>query len=219
MYEYVPKSEYRPVREELEEIIKKVQQIMRKEHKLPFQFSLIGSGKRHLVTRVINGNAGFDFDYNLIIQAPRPGYVYKADVVKAEFIEAFKKTLKGTKYSFPKDSTSAITIKVIDSKNSKVRYSCDFAIIYRDEESDDESEYGYYYLRNNKNQNNYEFVFRPLRFNIDERLDEILNEYSWNVIRDEYLKLKNSNAIHKKHSFSLYNEAVNNVYNQLFLQN
>ena len=43
MYEYVKKSEYAPVRKELEEIIKRVQNEMRKTYGLTFQFQLIGS--------------------------------------------------------------------------------------------------------------------------------------------------------------------------------
>lgn len=46
MYEYVKKSEYAPVRKELEEIIKSVQIEMREKYKLSFQFQLIGSGRR-----------------------------------------------------------------------------------------------------------------------------------------------------------------------------
>ncbi len=52
MYEYVTKAEYQPVREELEKIIHKVQLYMKKNFKTSFQFKLIGSGKRHLITRV-----------------------------------------------------------------------------------------------------------------------------------------------------------------------
>lgn len=52
MYEYVKKSEYAPVKNELEKIIKCVQIEMREKYGLTFWFQLIGSGKRHLVTRV-----------------------------------------------------------------------------------------------------------------------------------------------------------------------
>lgn len=51
MYEYVKKSEYAPIRKELEKIIKNVQIQMREKYELTFQFQLIGSGKKHLVTR------------------------------------------------------------------------------------------------------------------------------------------------------------------------
>ncbi len=62
------------------------------------------------------GNSGYDFDYNLIIPHPQKGYNYRADIIKQDFMNALKTALKGTQYSFPKDSTSAITIKVIDRK-------------------------------------------------------------------------------------------------------
>ena len=51
---------------------------------------------------------------------------------------------------------------------------------------------------------------------VDAKVDEILEfNNGWNAIRDEYLKLKNANRDNNKHSFSLYLEAVNNVYNRL----
>lgn len=211
MFEYVTKAEYQPVREELERIINRVQKEMRTQYNTSFQFRLIGSGKRHLITRVVNGNGGYDFDYNLILPAPEEGYHYLADVVKKQFIESFKKALKGTKYSNPQDSTSAITIKVVDKENKKIEHSCDFAIIYYDE---DRVENGYYYLRNNKSQGNYSFEPRVLSRGIEEKLSEILEyQNGWNWIREEYLKLKNRNQDVNKHSFVLYLEAVSNVLN------
>lgn len=213
MYEYVTKAEYQPVREELEKIIHKVQLYMKKNFKTSFQFKLIGSGKRHLITRVENGNGGYDFDYNLILQAPEEGYHYLADVVKRQFMEAISFALKGTKYSNPQDSTSAITIKVIDRKNKKVEHSCDFAIIYYDEDIIDN---GYFYLKNIKSQNKYSFEFRKLSVDIEAKLSEILKyKNGWNAIREEYLKIKNANKDINKHSFSLYLEAVNNIYNKI----
>lgn len=215
MYEYVEKSEYAPIRKELEEIIKRTQIEMRKNYGLSFQFHLIGSGRRHLVTRIRGGNRGFDFDYNLIIPHPGNGDHYKANIIKQNFIDSFKTALKGTQYAFPKNSTSAITIKVVDKKNKKIRYGCDFAIIYY---GDNDETDGYYYLRNNKKQNSYKFAFRALNSKIDEKLNDILEHDGWRYIREEYLMLKNINEGTGKHSFSLYIEAVNNVYNQMFLQ-
>jgi hypothetical protein len=213
MFEYVTKAEYRPVREELEKIIIRVQNVMRTRYDYTFQFRLIGSGKRHLITRVVNGNGGYDFDYNLIISAPEEGYFYKADVVKQQFMEAFKIVLRETKYSPPQDSTSAITIKVIDRNNKRIEHSCDFAIIYYDENRE---ENGYYYLKNNKNQQKYSFEFRNLSRSIDNKLNAILKyNNGWNWIREEYIKIKNSNQDKDKHSFVLYLEAISNVLNQI----
>ena len=71
MYEYVSKAEYKPYKEEIESIIKKVQKIMKTEYDTTFQFKLIGSANRHLVTKIKDGNRGYDFDYNLILQKER----------------------------------------------------------------------------------------------------------------------------------------------------
>lgn len=215
MYEYVSKKEYGPVRLELEEIIRKVHHYMRKNFDLTFQHKLIGSGSRHLVTCVKNGNKGFDFDYNFIIPPPEDDWCWDAEVIKEQFVEALKFALKGTNYSTPKDSTSAITIKVVDRTNSKIRHSCDFAIIYY---PDDDNFNGYFYLKNWKQMNRYSFEPRNSSSNIDEKLDEILSYTNgWNMIRTEYLKLKNANKDENKRSYVLYLEAVNNVYNQLQL--
>jgi len=188
---------------------------MRKNYGLKFQFRLIGSGKRHLVTRIKGGNKGYDFDYNLILSPPSNGYHFGAKIIKQNFMTALKTALQGTKYSFPKDSTSSITIKVFDKDKKKVNYSCDFAIIYYGRIGNND---GYYYLRNNKTQQSYQFVFRMLSSGIDEKVHDIIEDGGWSYIKEEYLHLKNINEGSKKHSFSLYVEAVNNVYNQMYLQ-
>lgn len=124
--------------------------------------------------------------------------------------------MKGTPYSSPKDSTSAITIKVIDKKRKKIIRSCDFAIIYCE---DCDVNNGYYYLRNNKKQNAFVFVFRSINSGIEEKVHDILGEDGgWAYISEEYRKLKDINEGSGKHSYSLYAEAVNNVYNQMFYQ-
>ncbi len=215
MYEYVEKSEYAPIRKELEQIIKRTQIEMRKNYGLTFQFHLIGSGKRHLITRLKGGNSGYDFDYNLIISPPENGYCYDAKSIKQDFMNALKIALKGTKYSFPKDSTSSITIKVIDKNKKKIQHSCDFAVIYYGRNNNN---YGYYYLKNNKAQQSYQFVFRTLSSRIEEKLHRIIKDGGWFRIKEEYLLLKSINEGCRKCSFSLYAETVNNVYNQMYLQ-
>ena len=190
MYEYVKKSEYAPVRKELEQIIKRTQIEMRKNYGITFQFHLIGSGKRHLITRIKGGNSGYDFDYNLILSPPASGCRYDAENIKQNFMTALKTALRGTEYSFPKDSTSSITLKMIDKSKKKIRHSCDFAIIYYESNSNDD---GYYYLRNNKTQQSYQFVFRSLSPDTDEKVHDIIEDNGWSYIREKYLYLKNIN--------------------------
>lgn len=216
MYEYVKKSEYAPVRKELEGIIKRVQNEMRERYGLTFQFQLIGSGKRRLITRIRGGNDGYDFDYNLIIQCWGDLYNSKVMIVKQGFMDAFRDAVKGTPYSSPKDSTSAITIKVVDKKQKKIFRSCDFAIIYYEDYS---ANNGYYYLKNDKKHNVYEFVFRSINSDIEEKVHDVLEKnVGWACISEEYRKLKDINEGKGKHSYSLYAEAINNVYNQMYLQ-
>lgn len=215
MYEYVKKSEYAPVRKKLEQIINRTQIEMRKNYGITFQFHLIGSGKRHLITRIKDGNSGYDFDYNLILSPPGNGNHYDAKTIKQNFIMALKATLQGTEYSVPKDSTSSITLKMINKEKKKICHSCDFAIIYYGSNGNSD---GYYYLRNNKKQQSYQFVFRSLSSVIDEKVHDIIEDKGWSYIKEEYLHLKNINEGNRKHSFSLYTEAVNNVYNQMYLQ-
>ena len=72
-------------------------------------------------------------------------------------------------------------------------------------------------MRNNKKQKVYEFVFR-INPDIKEKENYIRHEDNgWNRIREEYLNLKNIKK-KKKRSFSLYFEAVNNVYNQIITE-
>lgn len=215
MYEFVSKSEYKPYKAGADEIVRKVQKIMKGKYNTTFQFKLIGSANRHLVTKIKNGNRGYDFDYNLILQ--------KSDLwdnpkkLKEQFMRAFLEATKGTSYSPPEDSTSTITIKVVDKKRSKIIRSCDFAIIYylNDEDVDE----GYMYIKNWKN-NRYSFEVRRLSKNADYKLEEILDyEQGWNMIRDEYIKLKNNNRDNNKKSFILYLESIHNVYNHIQQEN
>ena len=104
-------------------------------------------------------------------------------------------------------------MKVVDKKNSRIIRSCDLAIIYYLHEDDTDKEY--MYLRNGKN-SRYSFEKRRLSNNADSKRDAIL-EYGqgWNMIREEYLKIKNNNKDKNKKSFILYLESIHNVYNHL----
>ena len=211
MYEYVCKREYAPYREEAEKIIRHAQQIMRRKYNTTFQYKLIGSANRHLVTKIKNGNRGYDFDYDLILQKSdlweNPGKL------KHQFMSAFSEAVKGTPYKVPEDSTSCLTIKVVDKKNSKIIRSCDLAIIYYLDDEDTNA--GYMYLKRRKN-NGYSFEERKLSQNVDDKLEEILEyKQGWNMIKDEYLKIKNRNRDPHKKSFILYLESIHNVYNHI----
>ena len=216
MYEYVNKRELTLGREEVEAIIRGAQDIMKKRYNTTFQYALVGSAKRHLVTKIKNGNKGYDYDYNLIIQ--KSDQWNNPKNLKQQFMIAFSEAIKGTSYKPPEDSTSCITIKLVDKNNSRIIRSCDFAIIYYICEKKDD---GYRYLKNWKNWKNwknerYSFEYRKNSKGAESSLDYILeHENGWNMIRGEYIKLKNCNKDINKKSFVLYLESIHNVCNNL----
>lgn len=84
-YEYVKWEEARPVKMELNRINQKMFSYIKSNYpELSFKAKLVGSGKRGLITREVNGNKGFDFDFNLIIDAPPQGKVWDAAIVKPD---------------------------------------------------------------------------------------------------------------------------------------
>lgn len=208
MYEYVEKEEYQPVRKKLEEIIHSVQDLVRDE--FTFQYQLIGSGGRHLITRIKGGNQGYDFDYNLILNGPGEGKIWMPEFARVTILNALKEAVKKSPFNDPNNKTSALSIKVIDQKNSRIVHGCDFAVVYYPENQD--SHY-YKYARFNKADSSYTWEERKLSRNVDEKREWIDVNNHWPQVKEEYLKLKNRNVDPNKVSFSLYHEAVHNVFN------
>ena len=211
-YEYVNKSEYRPVREELENIIRRTQKILRKNKTgITFRYELIGSGSKHLITRIKGGNKGFDFDYNLILNC-KPGYHWLPDYARKNITKAIGEAVKGTRFSNPQNSSVAITIKVKDTKYSRILYSCDFAVIYYPDENSNEHKYVYLDKSNGK----YTWEIREYTKDYHIKLDWLkknVHDY-WERIKEEYLKLKDNNKDPNKRSFQLFYETISNIYNK-----
>lgn len=218
-YEFVAKSEYQPVRKEIENIIHKAQRLLKQPsfvaEKITFQYELIGSGKHHLITRIKGGNKGFDFDYNLILQS-KPVVHRNPKYVQESIFKALQEAAKGTHFTKIENSTSANTILSINKDKSKINFSCDFGIVYYDNNGE------LYYLHTAKHDNSikYEWRKRSSAANIDNKIKELKTYWPydyWKYIKSEYLDLKEKNSVQKsssqKRSFNLYIESVNNVYN------
>ncbi len=205
---YVARKEYAPVRWRIEEYIKDVHHILRPKG-LTFQAKLIGSGHRNMVTRQIGSPNGYDFDYNLELKYVPKGSTPKdvKNLIRNAFIEA----MEGSPYKDPEDSTSVLTIKLVDKGKSRIVHSFDFAIVYYDDAGN------IHYLHHDKLTGSYSYEERGYRFDDREYVKEIEDscEDGWGLIRDEYLKLKNSNGDQFKHSYNLYVESVRNVYEQM----
>jgi hypothetical protein len=214
-YEFVSKNEYTPVRILLEEIIFEIQNKMKPEY--TFQFSLIGSGRKKLITREVGSNKGFDFDYNFSLQKIKSDYD-GAQAIRENFFEIIQQVANDFGYQ-TEDNKSAITIKLVDQNNSRIVHSCDFGIVedYVDNSGDDRQRI----IVRDKNMLSTTYVWneRPKSKNYSVKLSNIEAAGLWEVLKTEYIKLKNNNKDIEKKSYQLFIEAISNVYNQYDWQN
>ena len=211
MFEYVTKSEYQPFKLEVDEILKSIQRDLRENGILTFQFNLIGSAKRKLITRVENGNQGFDLDYNIVIQRIFNNRYKNAKLLKQKFIDLFNKYFDDS-YDYSEDSTSVITIKKLNAQRNKVICSVDFAIVnyYEDEEGMERQEY----IRFDKNTGNYSWALRKVATN-HRHVENLIKEKDlWEDVKDLYLNNKNKEP--NKKSRIVYYQTLETIYRRNF---
>lgn len=190
-------------------ILKNVQNEVR--DKFTFQYKIVGSYSRNMITYDFKSNIGFDLDVNIY---PNDDFnKYSPQEIKTTLIKAFRKYLKKYKYSKIENSTRVITIKVNDTKNARIIHSVDFAIV-----NDYEDEEGYQcqeYIRFNKKHNSYTWEEQDdVFYMLDEKIEWIKDEDLLPELREMYLKRKNSNNDINKKSRSLFAESVNNICNE-----
>lgn len=202
------------------------------KYDIDFGWNFVGSANRYgvaFITRRINGNRGFDFDVNLYVENPDENNYWKAKYLRTQFYLAIQKVFKKYGYQDPEDRTSVIRVKMVDKKDSKIIHSIDFAIFQdiRNADSEfiekyarkyDNGSYGWT-TRGGKNND----ALAKLTWLNDNIGDSGNDNYKYwygdglsllEDLRQEYLKLKNNNNDEEKCSFQLFNEAINNIYNQ-----
>ena len=187
-FEYVRKNETNTAREEIEEIIKEVQDLLRDD--FTFQFHIIGSAKRKMITREVNGNRGFDFDYDLEPNCNAGKYTAKQ--IKDKFRNAIDKAARKHNYKPAEDSTRVITIKQFDYiplvSGNRIYNSCDFAIVrYVNGQKQ--------YLHNDKFGSAYLWEPFPDEYmNLERKAEIIRKNGKWMDVRNMYLNLKSNNS-------------------------
>ena len=204
-YEYVTKAELKPAKEQIEKIIRDLHTSLRTEN-VTFEEKLIGSGGKNLVTKVVGGNAGFDFDYNFVIQKDND---LDAKHLRQLFVRKLEEIIANTSYSSVSDGEQSFTIKVVDKKRSQIKHGCDFAIV--NEYIDNQNNFRQEILVKHSS-NNYSWEDKPISKNYSTKVSNLKANGLWNEVRDEYLKIKNNNRDGNKKSYTMYYEAVNNVY-------
>lgn len=199
---YLSKKEAKQVKGVLKGIIHEVQDIVRE--KFTFQYQFIGSASRNMITYEEKCNKGFDFDVNFHVNDDDENY--SAEEIRNALQKALNNVVGEYGYSYPEDSTRVLTIKFIDHKNSKIKHSCDFAIVYDCEDGRQQ------YVRFNKQQRTYTWEFQPKGYKeLPQKMDWLKGKGLWGDLREYYIEKKNKNTNPDKKSHAIFAEAVNEM--------
>ena len=204
-FHYVTKKEAAPLKEEVIELLRLVQNEVSKY--FTFRFAAVGSSSRNMITCERNGNIGFDFDFN--IEPNDPEEKFRADEMRTIIYEAIRKHAGKFGYTTFENSTSVITIKVVDYRRSKIKYSCDFAIVHHYNENGKKMQE---YIKFDKKRNVCYWENRGKGFYIEGKINWLKKKGYWNELRDYYIEKKNNNYNSDKHSRSILAESVNELY-------
>lgn len=201
-FQYVAKKELKPAKKQLMELIHKVQDEVRDN--FTFQYEFVGSVKRNMVTWDVKSNVGFDFDVN--IRVNDDDEEFEAKDIKKILVRAFNNHAWKYGYDSCEDSTRVFTIKVKDRKNSRIRHSCDFAVV------NDYSNNRQKYIRYNKQKNNYTWEEQTKGFYcLPEKIEFCKDNQLWQEVREIYLDKKNYNMDSNKKSRSIFAETIHEV--------
>ena len=211
-FEYISKHDdrvklaYKNINAMLNELHKRIKSFT-------FTTEIVGSYKKNLITYDRKSNIGFDFDYNIVLNQNADKYSPKK-IKESIFMVQFKEL--ANKYGFDKieNSTRVITLKKVNKEESKITYSCDFAIV-RNYEDDNKNKYQEY-IRFNKNTNRYLWYEQSYGvYDLPKRIDWIKHENNsrvWDELKNKYLHKKNNDT--KLHSRQILSMAVNDICNK-----
>lgn len=209
-FEYVPKGEWKPIKNELIKIIHELQDEVR--NVFTFQYHFVGSSERKMITRDRNSNTGFDFDVN--IEVNDPDEKYSAEEIRNILRNGLNEVTKPYGYSifgygYTEDSTRVLTIKLKDRQNSRILYSCDFCIIYECDNGRQQ------YIRYNKKQKSYSWEYQPKGYyKLSEKIEWIKKQKLWQQVKDNYIYKKNTNTDDNKKSRAIFAEPIHQVCQQ-----
>ena len=229
-FRYVTKNKAKPIKEELYQILYKVQNLVR--DKFTFSFKPVGSSSRNMITYDAKSNIGFDFDINIEVNDDNEDFEPKE--IRTIIRTAIDRVAHRYGYKSCEDSTRVLTIKKVDTSHSRIIHSCDFAIVYNCTDGRQQ------YIRFNKDNNYYHWEYQgkgfvglekkidwlitllPLGivialcivfFFMPEQSNEVLGkrENLWGELQDYYIYKKNCNDNPDKHSRSIFAESINEM--------
>ena len=212
MYHYLDDKEFlREMRSLSGEIMQLVCHYLKEDYDIGSNFYLVGSGARNLILQ--NENNPVDLDYNLEIV--RCQDFEDCRFLKESVRKTFNKVLAEYHLRDCEDSTSSLTSKLIQfNSGNKTGFSIDICITVRDDKDN------YHRLIHQKTgwtfNDRYFWNIAPSSKNLKEKVDHIKKCGKWELVREQYLRIKNrylSQNDHDHPSFVCYVEAVCNVYN------
>lgn len=203
---YVSKAEAKPVKKELIEIIHEVQDTVR--NYFTFQFRAVGSSSRNMITYDRKSNIGFDFDFDLEINDDEENYTPAQ--IRHIIKDAIDQVAPRYGYKHCEDSTRVLTIKKVNTFNSTIEHSCDFALVYNCKDGRQQ------YIRFNKKNFNYTWEYQGKGFkNLDNKIAWLKQNDYWGELQGYYIEKKNCNNDSDKHSRSIFTESVNEMYQKM----
>lgn len=203
---YVSKAEAKPVKKELIEIIHEVQDTVR--NYFTFQFRAVGSSSRNMITYDRKSNIGFDFDFDLEINDDEENYTPAQ--IRHIIKNAIDQVAPRYGYKHCEDSTRVLTIKKVNTFNSTIEHSCDFALVYNCKDGRQQ------YIRFNKKNFNYTWEYQGKGFkNLDNKIAWLKQNDYWGELQGYYIEKKNCNNNSDKHSRSIFTESVNEMYQKM----
>lgn len=204
-FQYVTKAEAKPVKDELIEIIHEVQDIVR--NYFTFQFKVVGSSSRNMITYDTKSNIGFDFDFDFEINDNEENYSPKE--IRHIMKNAIDQVASRYGYDHCEDSTRVLTIKKVNTIACQILHSCDFALVYNCRDGRQQ------YIRFNKKNLNYTWEYQGKGFkNLEKKITWLKYNSYWREFQNYYIDKKNRNNNPDKHSRSIFAESVNEIYHK-----
>ena len=213
MYEYVSDREFLSrIRTEAGEILQDLCHNLKVDHNIGARFSMVGSGKYGLITQNERQPVDLDFNLEIVRCEDFEDCRYLKECVRKSFDKVLR--ARGLYWGNCQDSTSVLTAKrQMYFVTDPAKYGIDVCIIMQDD--------GHYHRLIHKKahwpcDDEYYWNIGPNSRELKEKEAYIRKHGKWELVRDQYLRLKNHYLTQNDHdhpSFICYIEAVNNVYN------
>lgn len=199
--EYMTKAEIQPWHKKFLCWIESIRDEVR-SNGVTFDCRLVGSAKRHLV--IPHHNKGFDLDFQILTHKNKQGL--KEKQMKQLFMDLLNPLVTAEGFEHCKDSTSSITIKMVDDDQSKLKVGYDVVILKTHKIADTEQTE---ILRHYKDEIPERWAFEQLpdMTNANKQFRKIKGAQMWQDLRKRYCAKKTKSTDNKK-SFQLLHEAV-----------